>query len=297
MSADPSLRTRFDALPGPLRGAVWMVLASLCLSGMAASVRTLSADMHTFEIVFFRTMLGLPFMAPWLLRTRFTGLQTRNLRLFALRGVAAMVATTSFFWGLSLIPLAEATAIMFTRPLFATIFATVVLHEAARGRRWTAMGAGFVGVLIMVRPGFAEISTGVFLILIASLVAAGVATLIRYLSRTESPDTITIYYAIFMTLFSIGPALFVWQTPSWEQTMWILVMGFLGTLGQRAMARSFAAADISVVFPVDYLRLLFAAALGFVLFAEQPVVWTWIGGTVIFVATALLTRSESRRAR
>ena len=155
------------------------------------------------------------------------------------------------------------------------------------------MAVGFCGVLIVLRPAFDEMNVGIILLLVAALFASGAAGLGRHPARTESPDTITMYYAITVTLLAGGPAAIVWRTPTWDEAVWILVLGFLGTLGQRAMSRAFAATDVSVVLPVDFTRLLFAAAIGFALFGERPEIWTWIGGTVIFASTILLARGEA----
>ena len=284
---------RLAALPAAVRGVLWMLLAGVLLTLMAVSVRRLSADMHTFEIVFFRAALGLPLMAPWLIRTRFVGLKTRKLRVFMLRGFFAMSAAVCYFAALGIAPLADATAIMFSRPLFATVIAIVFLHEAVSGRRWTAMAFGFLGVLILVRPGFTEVNVGLLLALAGAVFGAGAASTVRYLARTESPDTITIYFIIIGTGLTVVPAILVWQTPTWEQIWWILFMGFVGTQGQRSMARAMATADISIVLPVDFTRLVFAAFFGWLIFSELPDIWTWIGGAVIFSSTIYIARREA----
>jgi drug/metabolite transporter (DMT)-like permease len=297
MTPTAGLTRWFDALTPPIRGAIWMILAAACLTGMAAAVRHLSSGLPTFEIVFFRTILGLPIMLPWLLRSGIGAMRTRRLGMFAIRGVVTMTATTCFFWGLALVPLADATAIMFTRPMFGALLAMVVLHEMVRGRRWTGIVVGFVGVLIVVRPVFDELNAGVLLVLIAALFASAGAILVSHLARTEAPDTITMYHAITLTLLSAIPAALVWRTPGWDEVGWILAMGFFGTMGQRAMTRAFAAADVSIVLPVDFTRLIFAAAVGFALFGEAPEIWTWVGGTVIFASTVFLTRGETNTKR
>ena len=297
MMSTAALARWFDDLSPPIRGAIWMLLAAACLTGMSAAVRHLSFSLHTFEIVFFRTMLALPFMLPWLIRTGAGAMRTRRLGMFAIRGVVTMTATTCFFWGLALVPLADATAIMFTRPLFGAVLAMVVLHELVRTRRWTGIAVGFVGVLIVLRPAFDQLNAGVVLVLVAALFASVAAILVSHLARTESPDTITMYHAIALTLLSAMPAALVWRTPSWDDAGWILAMGFFGTLGQRTMTRALAAADVSIVLPVDFTRLLFAAAVGFALFGERPEIWTWIGGTIIFASTVFLARGETNTKR
>ena len=125
----------FEALPSPIRGAIWMLIASACLTGMAAAVRHLSSGLHTFEIVFFRTILAFTFMLPWLMRAGLGAMRTNRLGMFAVRGVVTIIASTCYFWGLALIPLADATAIMFTRPLLGALLAKLLLHEVVRGRR------------------------------------------------------------------------------------------------------------------------------------------------------------------
>ena len=195
----------FNNLSSPAKGVVWMLLAALCLTGMAVAVRVLSQSLHVFEIVFFRTALGVQLMLPWLYRVGINGLRTRNDRLLTFRAVMTATAATTYFWGLKLIPLADATAIIFTRPMFAAILATIFLHEIFSGRRWTAMAAGFAGVLIVTRPGLADVDIGVLLVLVSAVFAAAVAILVRRISRDDTPNTITMYQAGSVGLITLLP--------------------------------------------------------------------------------------------
>ena len=287
----------FDGLPGPIRGAMWLVASAFCLTAMAATIRHLSGDVHTFIIAFFRTGLGFVFMAPWLLRTRGQGLKTDKIPHFIGRAIFVSIGTLGYFYALSQIPLADAVAIMFSRPLYGTVFAIVFLGELIGLRRWIALIIGFMGVLVMVRPGFEIFNAGLASVFIASVAGAGSAVFIRFLSRTESPDTITIYYVIFTTPVMLILALFVWQTPTWEQLGWLLFMGLVGTLGQRAMSRGFSAADASIMLPMDYTRLIVAALFGFVLFSEIPSIYTALGGLLIFCSTVYIARREAQKSR
>ena len=287
----------FDSLPGPIRGAMWLIASAFCLTAMAATIRHISADVHTFIIAFFRTGLGFVFMAPWLVRTRGQGLKTEKIPYFAGRAFFVAIGTLGYFYALSKIPLADAVAIMFSGPLYGTVFAIVFLGELVGLRRWIALLIGFLGVLIMVRPGFEALNVGLASVFIASIAGAGSAVFIRFLSRTESPDTITMYYVIFTTPVMLLLALFVWQTPTWEQIGWLLFMGLVGTLGQRAMSRGFAAADASIMLPMDYTRLIVAALFGFILFSEIPSIYTALGGLLIFCSTVYIARREARKSR
>ena len=291
------VRQWFSALPGPMRGAVWLIASAFCLTAMAAAIRHLSSDVHTFVIAFFRTGLGFIFMLPWLISTRGAGLKTRKLPYFAGRAIVTSIATVGYFYALSQIPLADAVAIMFTRPLYGSIFAIVFLGELVGLRRWTAIAIGFIGVLVMVRPGFEVFNVGLASVFIASIAGAASAIFIRYLSRTEAPDTITMYYVIFTTPVMMLLALFVWETPTWLELCWLSFMGLTGTLGQRAMSRGFAAADASIMLPMDFTRLLVAALFCFVLFSEIPSVYTAVGGFLIFASTVYIARREARLSR
>jgi drug/metabolite transporter (DMT)-like permease len=281
-------------LPAPLRGAFWMVLAALCLTGMAATIRHLSSGLDTFELIFFRYFFGVVFMLPWLIRTGKGALRTARFPLYLLRVAVTFVASLCFFKALGLISLADTTAAIFTRPLFAALLAIVFLSEVVTSRRWIAMAMGFAGVLVMVRPGFAEINIGVPLAVAAAAFAAINPLVIRVLTRTDSPDTVTFFAAIMLTVVAAVPAYLVWRTPSPEELFWLAFMGCCGTFGQRAVARSFQAGEVSLVLPFDYVRLIFAAIVGYAVFTELPVIWTWIGGTVIFASTVYLARTEAR---
>ncbi len=271
-----------------------MVAAAFCLTGMAATIRYLSSDLDTFELIFFRYFFGVVFMLPWLVRTGKGALRITRVPLYLLRVCVTFLASLCFFTALAMIPLADAMAAIFTRPLFAALLAIVFLSEVVSGRRWIAMAAGFAGVLIMVRPGFVEINLGVPLAIAAAAFAAVNPIVIRVLTRTESPDVITFYAAIMLTVMAAVPAFLVWRTPSPEEILWLAVMGCLGTFGQRSVARAFQAGEVSLVLPFDYSRLIFAAVVGYALFTELPVIWTWIGGTVIFASSVYLARTEAR---
>ena len=131
--------------------------------------------------------------------------------------------------------------------------------------------------------------------LVASVAGAGSAVLVRFFARTDPPDTITMYYALCTTPFIVIPAMFVWVTPTWGQTGWMMLIGLFGTFGQRMMSRAFAAADASIIMPVDFCRLVFAALFGFLLFSEIPSIYTAVGGALIFSATVYITRRESAK--
>lgn len=283
-----------NVIPAPLRGVFFMLVSTILFTGMQVTVRHVSEELHPFEIAFFRNFFGLLVVSPLLFRFGFGVLQTPKLKLHALRGALQTAGMMLFFTALTLAPLAQTVALSFTAPLFTTILAIVILRERAGWRRWAALIAGFVGAWIVIRPGLAVVNTGALLVILSSCVWAGSMIIIKILSRTESSLTITLYMGLFMAPLSLIPALFVWQWPGGQALMFLVLVGAFGGLGHLALAQAFKESDATAVLPYDFTRLIWASALGFLVFAEVPDLWTWIGGFVIFSSTVYIAFRETR---
>jgi drug/metabolite transporter (DMT)-like permease len=281
---------------GPIRGALWITLANLCFTAMAGIIRHVSADVHPFEIAFFRAFFGLIFMAPWFLRIGLSSLRSRRVGMHVCRSLFMLGAAMTWFTAISLMPIAEVTALSFTTPLFATLGAALFLAERVGVRRAAAIGVGFAGAMIILRPGIETLTMPALAALAAAAFSAAGMVVVKSLSRTESAATIVTYVGLLLTPLSLVPALFVWSTPSPGSLAWLAALGLVANLGHLSFARAMAAADASAVLPFDFLKLLFTATLGYLLFAEVPDVWTWIGAAVIFGATLYTARRESRAA-
>jgi len=288
-----SINAAFARLPGPIRAGFWISLTGATFTGMMSVARHLSPELSVFVIVFFRAIFGLLFLSPIVMRRGPSILKTGKGRIFAIRGISAYLSLVLYFFAAIHIPLADIAAIGFTRPAFACVAAILILGELARTRRWIAMGIGFCGAIIIVRPGFAEINEGVFYAFGAVAFTVCNTIFIKYLSRTEHPDTIALYQGLCVAPLALIGALFVWQTPTLEQLAWLMLLGLFGAMTQRTLARSFAAADATVVTVLDFLRLPIAALIGLILFNEWPVIWVWIGGAVIVCSSFLLTQKEA----
>jgi len=275
-----------------LRGAVWMLLAAICFAAMNGVIRYLSADLHPFVLAFFRNLVGLMFMLPWILRGFGAGLKTDHLGLHFLRSLIGLTAMLGWFWALAHMPLAEAVALNFTMPLFTTLLAIPLLGEVVRLRRWAATVVGFVGVLVILRPGAEAISDTSLIVLAASVFMASAGIAIKKLSRTETNNAIVAYMVIFMTPMALVPALFVWTTPAWSALPWLVAMGGFATLAHQCLTRAFRAADASALMPFDYARLPFTALVGYFAFGQVVGVWTWIGGGIIAAAGLYIAHRE-----
>ena len=297
MSSTPSIGDRFAALPGPVRAGFWIACTGVTFTGMMAIARTLAPELHVFVIVFFRSLFGLVFLSPIILRRGIVGLRTTRFPMFVLRGITAWLSLVGYFFAAQYIPLADIAAIGFTRPMFACIAAILFLGEIARARRWSAIAIGVIGGLVVVRPGFAEFNVGTLFAVGAVSMTVYNTIFIKSLSFTEDPDRIAIYQGLCVAPLALVVALFVWATPTWEQFGCLVLMGALGAATQRTLARAYHATDATVVTVLDFLRLPIAALFGLVLFAEWPVIWVWIGGAVIVVSSILLTRREAAEVK
>ncbi|MDA9613291.1 DMT family transporter [Paracoccaceae bacterium] len=267
-----------------MRGIVLMCLSTVAFSIMHGLVRFVSEVMPPFQIAFFRNVFGLAFLLPLLMRSRFEILRTKQIGLHALRGVINMVAMLMFFTALSISPIAKVTALGFTAPIFMAVLAVLVLGERFRIYRWSAIFFGFVGMLIILRPGLVVIDTGALLVIGSALLWAVAMLIIKIQSRTESSLTIVAYMGIFLGVFSIAPALWVWQ-PFELQTLGLMVLiGLFGSIAQMAISQSLKETDPTALMPFDFLKLIWTAMIGAWFFAEIPDMYTWIGATVIFLS-------------
>ncbi len=259
-----------------------MCLSTVAFSIMHGLVRFVSEVLPPFQIAFFRNFFGLAFLLPLLMRSRFEVLRTKQIGLHALRGVINMAAMLMFFTALSISPIAKVTALGFTAPIFMAILAVIVLGERFRIYRWSAIFLGFVGMLIILRPGLVVIDTGALLVIGSAVLWAVAMLIIKIQSRTESSLTIVAYMGIFLGVFSIVPALWVWQ-PFELQTLGLMVLiGLFGSIAQMAISESLKETDPTALMPFDFLKLIWTAMIGAWFFAEIPDMFTWIGATVIF---------------
>lgn len=281
----------------PVRGALWILLSCACFSLIAVLVRHVSSALHPFEIVFFRNLFGLAFMLPWFLNHGRASLRTGRPMLHGFRALSGVGAMLCWFTAITLMPLAEATALSFVAPLFVTAGAAMFLREQVGVRRWSAIIFGFAGAMIILRPGAGTIAMPALLVLLGACFMATTMLLVKTLSRQDPPGTIVLYMGLLITPISAIPAVFVWQAPSAPDLAWLIAIGLFGTIGHIAIVRAFAVADVAAVMPVNFSRLIFAALLGYLIFGEQPDVWMWIGAGVIFAATVFTAYREARLAK
>ncbi|MFT5539131.1 MAG: drug/metabolite transporter (DMT)-like permease [Alphaproteobacteria bacterium] len=292
-----SIRAAFDHLPANLRGALWVMMAALLLTIMGAMVKDLARDIHSFQIVFFRCLLGGIALFPFILRVGISSLKTQRPGLHVARVIIGTAAMFCVFFAFSHMPLAEAIAIVFSRPLFAMALAIPFLGEIVGWRRAAAALIGFIGVLIMIRPGTAAFQPASLVALAGAVMAGSIAIIVKKMAPTEKPDSIVMWFAIGGTLISAIPAALVWVWPTPVQWGWLIAIGITGIAGQAALMRGFSTGETSFVTPFDYTRLVFATVFGIVLFAEFPDFWKAVGALIIVGSGYYIARREIILAR
>ena len=285
----------FNCLPATIRGGIWMIIAGVFFTFIGVMIRMANKEVHVLEIVFFRYFISLIIMFPWMLRRGLVGLKAKNFPILFARSLSSYIGAIFWFASMIYLPLAEATALGYTAPLFATLGAILFLGEIAGPRRWRALLLGFIGTLIILRPGVEAFSIPALYAISGAVFIAVSVLFVKILNRTESAETIVLYMGIFSTPLSFFAAIFFWKTPSLETLLWLIGIGISSTLAHLAYTRSFAVTDASAVLPYDYLRLLMVAAVGFGIYGEIPDIWTWIG-TIIIIGSALyIAKNEAIR--
>ncbi len=267
--------------------------ATLFGSSMGAGVKFLSNDLHPIIICFWRCLMGLMLITPFIARNNFKSLKTSNMRLQIFRAAINILSMICWFSAIGMMHFEKATALGFTTPLFTTILAVIVLGEVIRFHRTAALMLGFIGILIIIRPGYIPFEFGIFLMLIASLSFSFVLIFVKKLSATDSSLTIIFYHLLYMTPAFFILALFYWENINLNQLLVFIFMGASGLLSHWCLAQAFKLSDTTFVMPLQFTKLIWASLIGLFIFSEKPDIWTWVGGIIIFISVVYITYREA----
>ena len=276
-----------------------MLLTGVLFVGVTGLVRYLGSNLPAVEAAFIRYAFGVLLMLPWLLRNVSVRRAPRRLGLYVLRGAVHGAGVILWFFAMARIPIAEVTAIGFTAPLFTTIGAAIFLGERLRARRIIAVVLGFIGTLIILRPGVEAIAPGALAQLLAAPLFACSFIVAKKLTASEPGTAIVGWLSIFVTICLLPPALWVWQTPSAHEVMLLALTAVCASAGHYTLTRAMRLSELTMLQPFSFLQLVWASMLGWVAFSEAPDPWTWAGGAVIVGAATYITHRESvvRRER
>jgi len=280
-------------ISGTTMGLLLMVLATILFASMHSMVRYAGGDLHPFVLVFFRNFFSLLVVIPLIMRVGRGALKSSHYSLLFLRGVIGITAMLSWFYGLVHVPITEATTLSFTAAIFTVLSAIIFLGERVHFRRWAAIGCGFIGVLVVLRPNTDNFNPVMLMILFSAMFWALSITLIKYMSKTDTPTSLVAWMSIILTVLSFPFALYYWQWPVGEQWLWLMAIGVLGSLGHLCMVRALALADITAVMSIDFFRLVWSALIGVYFFGDQMRLATWVGAAIIFASGLYIIFRES----
>lgn len=278
------------------QAALFMLASTVAFGLMAVTIRLASATIATTEIAFFRNFFGLLAVLPLVVRRGEPLPRTQQLPRYLVRTVIGLASMLCGFWAIGNLPISQAISLSYSTPLFVTIAAALWLDEKVRIRRWLAVLAGFIGVLVVLRPG-SGFNAGMLVAVLAAVLSALVAIQIKELARQDRPDTVVYFTYLFWVPLSLVPALFQWNWPSGIAWLWLVLTGLLGTAGQVLWTRALRLGEVSALQPIGFMQLPLVAAFGWWVFGERFDRWTVIGAGIILAANAYIAHREALLAR
>jgi len=275
-----------------VRGVLWMLLAVCALTGMFAVAKHLTVTLPVEEVSMFRMLMSLLFYIPWLIRYGFGALRTERPFAHFWRAFFGATSLLCGVYAIHLMLLADATVLLFTIPLWSILMAALMLGERIRIRRSLATVIGFIGVVVIVQPQ-GGVEPAALIALLGAVLASCAITTMKNLTRTEPSDRIVFYFLLYGTLLLAIPAAFVWRMPTPVEWGWLVLLGFFGSSGQYFLTRAYAAGEMTVVAPLDFLRIIIAGVIGYVLFGEVPETRAFVGAAIVVSACAYIVRREA----
>lgn len=280
-----------------LKGMAWMLASSILFVGMTGIIRHLGSDLAAPQAAFIRYAFGTLLLAPFLFKLRPHEIITRRMGLHAVRGCMHGIGVMLWFFAMARIPIAEVTALSFTAPLFVTVGAALFLGERLRIRRMTAVAVGFIGTLIIIRPGLITVDIGAMAQIAAAPLFAASMLISKRLTRTETSGAIIALLSVFVTLTLLPFAIATWRTPTVTELGWLFTAACFASVGHYAVTQAFRNTEISITQPISYIQLVWAALLGYYVFGETPDQWVIIGSLVIVASATYIAQREAKLAR
>lgn len=271
------------------------ILTCLLVSIFVSIVKYLSFDFHPFFIVFMRNLFGFLFFLPLIIKTKAQIFKTKTLNLHIIRGLNGWIGMLIWFYVVNLIALPELIAMTFLVPIVTTLGAMVFLHEKVSKNIWFSLITGFFGILFITRPGFRELNYGYLLMLTVPFSWSFTNLLIKKMTKTEKPKVIVLYMSTIMFLFSIPLGFIFYQEVNIEQLFWFIALGVLSSLSHVTMSHAFSKADLSVVQPFDFLRLIFTSIIAYFAFGQKLDIYTFIGSIIIMIGVIFLAPKRKKK--
>lgn len=267
-----------------LLAAFWVLGSTASFILMMVSVRELSTDMSSFEILSFRSLIGIPVMCVVAWHMGFRKVRTRRIGMQVSRNVVHFGGQWCWVIGITLLPMAHVTALEFTMPMWTAVIAMLFLGEKAKSHRIFAVVMGLAGVMVILRPGIEIVTDGALVVLLGALCYGISNVMMKSLTADDAPWVIVFWMQVIQLPLSLLPAVFwfEWVWPDWSDAPWLLAIGLTGMSAHFCLARAFQIADATVCIPVDFARLPLAALVGWLIYAEGVSIWVLLGALLIF---------------
>lgn len=277
-----------------ITGIGFVLLACATMTISALLIRTIGKDLNSFEVVFIRCLFSLFFILMLAARKGPVLFISPRPVMLGFRSLALAVVVLGNFYAIVNLPLVQVTSVQFTKPLFLVVLAALFLGETIRLPRTIATIAGFIGILIVLRPD-GNIDIAQLAVFSAALSMAIIAVLTKKLTKDHSTNTMLFYGNLFIVLVCLGPTVYYWQTPTMFQIGLIAALGLTAYGSQVFMVQAYRYAEVTVVTPFEYVRLIFVAIAGFIIFGEIPDRWTVLGVVIICASTLFIALRQARK--
>ena len=275
-----------------IKAILLTISASFFAVLMEALIRAAQYDSNVYTIGFLRFFFGLLIIFPYLVKNKFTTYKTRNLKFYIVRGLFNIPVMILGFGALIYIPFEQFKAMNFLSPIIVVLLSFLIFREKIYQYRILALIFGFLGTLIIIRPGYVEFNIGTIMVLVSLTFWSFIIILSKYVSKDDSPITMVSYQYTLMTFFALPLAIYFWETPSLSSILYVFIGAISGTILHLCLGLAYKYADLSVTQPIWFSGLIFGSAFGYFLFKEIPDLWTWIGGIVVFSSVLIITYNE-----
>ena len=273
--------------------AIFLIIISIIFGTlMGTFIKLAQEELNVFTTGFLRFFFGFLIIIPYILKTKFEVFSTKNLKIHILRSALNLPAMLLGFAALAMLPLEKMTAIHFIVPIIVTILAVIFLKEKIYLYRSIALVMGFLGMLIILRPGIIDISIGIYMALISSLIWSVVIILTKKVSKDDSAITILSHQYVYMSLFSFPLVIYFWDQPSLKTIIFILCAAMSGTILHIALNHAYKLVDVTMTQPYSFLGLVVSSIIGYFVFSDKPDFYTWLGASVIFCGVLLISYRE-----
>ncbi len=273
--------------------AIFLIIISIIFGTlMGTFIKLAQEELNVITTGFLRFLFGFLIITPYILKTKFEVFSTKNLKIHILRSALNLPAMLLGFAALAMLPLEKMTAIHFIVPIIVTILAVIFLKEKIYLYRSIALVIGFLGMLIILRPGIIDISIGIYMALISSLIWSVVIILTKKVSKDDSAITILSHQYVYMSLFSFPLVIYFWDQPSLKTIIFILCAAMSGTILHIALNHAYKLVDVTMTQPYSFLGLVASSIIGYFVFSDKPDFYTWLGASVIFCGVLLISYRE-----